>query len=252
MVSWDDFFERIAQLRTQFRLAETAIQGWGQSQEMLEKFAQNSLVELRDMIRERTESNDSGKGWIFTDEARINDYLQSVQVATSQKITEVKERLRQYEYILLVTLFENFLKTVHRKILETNRELLKPDRKIELGRLVIEGEEDILAKEVEREVRSLDRETIQKRADYFRHRLKIDWTFSGRIIPTAESVITLRNTILHEDPDRKVRGIDLEIATLVCTGVTFAAAAGAAVLYPDACFLPHHLQEEKARKFYTV
>jgi hypothetical protein len=72
--------------------------------------------------------------------------------------------------------------------------------------------------EIEREVQALDRESTEKKAIYFRKRLGINW-FDGTIVPILDRVITLRNLILHEDPNRLVDESDRVL--LLVTSMAF-------------------------------
>jgi hypothetical protein len=253
MITFEDYLSRLAELWTQFKLARTAIEGWAQSQEALDRYASGELEDLRKIILEGAEAQkkELGSHWVFADEVRINEYRQALQAEASRHLTQVEMRLVQYEYLLLVAVFESFMKSVHREILSRNRKLLRPNRAVELGRLISEGQEAVINREIEREIQSLDRESTERKAVYFRKRLGIDWAFGGAIIPLLDKVITLRNIILHQNPDQVVGDADFKLAVMVCAAVPYAMTASTALLYPDVCSLPAGLLEDQARKIFT-
>lgn len=254
MIVIDDFFDRMARLRAQFRLAQTAIEGWGQSEEVLKRYAQDEFDDIRENIHKQLTMEGRGQDghWIFTDQTWIDDYLGMVRTETSRQIGGVRGRLVQYEYVLVVTFFETFMRDAHREILRANPHLLKADRHVELGRLISQGQEGVIRAEIERAVQTLDRESVKKKANYFQNQLGIDWTWGGHAVSLLEKVVGVRNTILHEDADREISDLDLGVATAVCTSVALAANLGAAVLYPNVCTLPSGVPETEARKYFTI
>ena len=145
------------------------------------------------------ENENATSGWVFSDNERIMHYLDEVRATVPQRVSAVRSRLLQHEYVLHVAIFESFMKALHREVLRAAPTLLRADRKIDLGRLVSQGHEALIRAEIEREVQSLDRETPEKKSNYFRDRLKINW-FDGEIVGSLDRVIRLRNTILHENP----------------------------------------------------
>ena len=147
-----------------------------------------------------------------------------------------------------MTVFESFLKEVHRTILKAVPSLLKHDRQIDLGRLVSKSKDVVVHEEIEREVQTLDRESAKKKAEYFLKRLGINW-FDGTIIPILDGVLRLRTEMLHENPDRMVHDTELLSLNLVTTSVPLATLAQTALLYPDAFKLPLHVKKEDAQKF---
>lgn len=253
MISWRSYFERVVNLKTQFDLAGTAIDGWGHSQEALDRYATEELEDLRSIFRRAAEEKgeDAEAMWVFADSQRVNEYLDHVRTTVPQRLPDVKARLVQNEYLLHVAIFESFMKSIHREILRATPKLLQPNRAVELGKLISQGQDAILGAEIEREVQALDRQTTQKKAEYFRDRLGIDW-FGGTAVPLLDGVIKLRNVILHEDPDRLVGEAEHALLALITTAVSFATVAGAAVLYPAACSLPEGMREDDARIFTTA
>ncbi len=250
MLTWESYFERVIDLRSEFHLAATAIDGWAQSQDALDRYTNDELENLRHMFRQTPgeENENATSGWVFSDNERIMHYLDEVRATVPQRVSAVRSRLLQHEYVLHVAIFESFMKALHREVLRAAPTLLRADRKIDLGRLVSQGHEALIRAEIEREVQSLDRETPEKKSNYFRDRLKINW-FDGKIVGSLDRVIRLRNTILHENPDQIVGEVDHTLLSIVTTAVTFASIAGAAVLYPAACSLPANITEAEVTKF---
>jgi hypothetical protein len=250
MITWDSYFQRVSALHMEFRLAGEAIHKWAHSQEALDHYAHDQLEDLRGIFREASKGKGDQKeeGWVFADEKRINEYLEAVRKEAPRKVEEVAHRLLQHEYILHVSIFETFLKSIHREILRANPTLLRADRTIELGRLVAQGQETILAAEIEREISALDREAVDKKYKYFRDKLGINW-FDGKATPLLDKVIRWRNIMLHENPDLGIGNDNLALLSLMCTAIVFATVAGAAVLYPDVCALPERMTAKEAELF---
>jgi hypothetical protein len=53
MITWERHFERVTNLRIQFDVAETAIDGWAQSQEALNRYSNEELEALREIFANR-------------------------------------------------------------------------------------------------------------------------------------------------------------------------------------------------------
>src|SRR5260370_40219707 len=104
MITWESHFERVTNLRIQFDVAETAIDGWAQSQEALNRYSNEELEALREIFRQSAQSQgkEAESAWVFTDQQRVNEYLQHVRSVAPQRLSEVKMRLMQNEYILHV------------------------------------------------------------------------------------------------------------------------------------------------------
>ncbi len=197
MISWETYFERIVKLRIQFDLARKALDGFTGSQEALDRYANEEFEGARKLILEaaKKEGTDEKETWA-NDKNRVQRYLELSKSHALSGMGDVKIRLSQNEYILQAAIFESFMKSVHREILRAAPTLLRSDRNIDLGRLVSQGQETLVREEIEREVQSLDRQSVEKKAEYFRDRLNIDW-FGGKIVPLLDLAINVRNEILH-------------------------------------------------------
>jgi hypothetical protein len=249
IITWDAYFDRIVGLRVQFDMARKALEGFEQSKDALERYATEDLGHLRELIHEgaKEAGKDPHSTWVH-DEDAVAKYLDAAKEGAVRSLVNVRARLRQYEYILRVTIFESFMKDTHRAILTAAPSLLKPDRQVPLGKLVSKGLEDIVGEEIEREVQILDRKSTKEKAEYFLERLGIGW-FDGTIVPILDGVIDVRNEMLHENPERIVSDIEMVLINLVTTSVPIATIAQAAILYPSAVSLPTLMKEEDARKF---
>jgi len=234
MISWEDFNKRSIDLFIQFDLAKKAISGFRETPEALKCFAEKELDSLKKDMQGHFEKKgkDIQKSWMY-DETKADTYIQSTIDSVPSRLEEIENRLNQNHIILLVTLFESFMKDIHKEILTKNPKLLNPDRKIPLGRAVNDGLNKIIEEEISREVHSVDRKAIEDRCKYFKERLSIDWSFDNTAIPLIKSTLEVRNTILHDDPNFKVDRLQLQVAMAICMGITMVSTVQAHLLYPE-------------------
>ena len=244
-----DILRPVGGVHLQFETARKALEGFEQNRETVERYAAGQLRELKAIIEAaaKRQGQDPNSTWIH-DEERVAKYLHGTKENLVRTMVDVSGRLKQYEYLLHVTLFESFMKDIHRAILSSVPSLLREDREIPLGKLVAKGQEEVVREEIEREVQQLDRKSTKEKADYFLKRLGITW-FDGHMAVILDDVIRLRNEMLHENPELIVREHDLALLNLVTTAVPLATLAQAALLFPKAFALPAHMTEEDARKF---
>jgi hypothetical protein len=168
-------------------------------------------------------------------------YASHLKTNLSAHIEFADNRIAQYELILRGAFFEEEIKEIHRHILFAEPKLLKPDRKIDLGRIVTTDYEQLIEEEIEAEVRSLDRQSVEKRAEYFQDRFKLKWATGqveqevglAGVIGGVSSVLDIRNKILHETPDAVITAAVLQSARLYLTYVPNACTEQAAKLYPS-------------------
>lgn len=155
------------------------------------------------------------------------------------QLNKIYNRIRQNEVLLELSLFEIFLKDLHRKILAVNPVLLKANRKVDLGYLIAHGKDKVLQDEIEREIQELDRKSWKVRAEYFRDTLGIDWsskvitTSKLEIVPNIKKIFDLRNKILHEDPDTLINNEDRDLVAAVCMEVSSFSYGQAVARYPS-------------------
>ncbi len=249
MLSFEEYFDRIVSVQMQFDLARKALISFRETPQAVENYMQGELEEVRNLLLEgRDDQADQiKKHWAFTSEG-TEKYFEGLKSHLSQGVDEVDNRINQNEFIMRVTLFEGFMKDIHREILRQSPTLLKADRNIPLGKIITLDKNDIIEEEIEREVQSLDRKNVKDRANYFKERLGIDW-FGGTIIPLLERFLELRNQILHVNPDEKIEKFDIGLAHIVCFAIPWVTVAQAAVLYKEGFEMIEGLDEEKARSF---
>jgi hypothetical protein len=249
MITWEAYFNRIVGLRLQFKIALTALKGFKESPEALRRYAEEELEGIRALVDKGAKSQhiEPQSTWPYNNESAAK-YLDSAKESALRTLGDVEGRLRQYEFILRVTIFEGFMKDIHRAILTSAPTLLKDDRQIPLGKLVVKGFDEILQEEVEREVQILDRKSTIDKAEYFLKRLGISW-FDGTMIPILDSAIQARNTMLHENPDHLPTAGEQLFMELSTIGVPVATMAQAALLYPKSCSFPISMNEEDAKVF---
>ncbi len=234
MIDGKAYFERLAAVKMQFDLARRALDGFLTSKDAVDKYCEEELNDLRDLISKAQQSKgiDIKQHGIFTADG-ASSYIESIKAHTNDRIDDVKNRISQNELILMIALFEKQMKDVHREILKHNPSLLSPDRQVPLGRIIELSYQQVIEEEIEREVSKWDRLNIRKRCEYFSTRLNIDW-FDGHIVPLAEYVLDIRNKILHEDEGLVVTGDDLGMTYVVCGSLVSICILQASVLYPDA------------------
>jgi len=110
--------------------------------------------------------------------------------------------------------------------------------------LVAKGAEEVIETEIEREVQSLDRKSVEQRSKYFQEKLNLDW-FNGTIVPILDQAIRYRNRILHEDVTAKVSDGDLTMAGIAAVLPMWCCLQGV-VLYP-AGFTMSNVNTEELR-----
>jgi hypothetical protein len=205
MIRLEDYLRRIESIQVQYNYAREAIMGFIVSQDPA-KAPKSKTAEKMIPLSEFLDCSD--------DEflSRIGTYVDSLKGGFPEDKKDLENRLAQNEIILLVAIFEDQMKSIHREMLRQNPKLLSPDPKVELGRLVALGETAIIEEEIERTVRALDYKSVEVRAKAF-EKLGLPWNVKSEEI---ERMLRLRNEILHEDTDKEVTGWDLtEVRNLV-------------------------------------
>lgn len=249
MINWEQHSDRISSVHLQFRLARKALASFGDTPEAIEKYIEGELESLRQMVSEVQEKHPEllkgNSNWVFTAEA-TEGFPEVIKGTIPEGLSALENRINQNELIMYLTLFEIFMKDFHREVLRQKPELLRADRQIPLGKLTALGEQQVIEEEIEREIQSLDRKSVEDRARYFRERLGIGWQ-DGTILPLLKGVLDLRNKILHQDPDARVEEDDIALARLVCHSIPWACVAQAAVLYPGGFKMIEGLDPEKAK-----
>ena len=232
MVTPNALLNRIGQLSLQYELASYALTHFAKSTEAANHYASAQLENLQNVIKkaEKFVDFDVKSHWAFSADSQ-NEYVKATKSSLPTRIEAMANRLLQNQLILLVAVFESFMKDIHREILLQNPGHLRGDRKIPLGKLVKFSREEIIEEEIQREVQSLDRKNVRERAEYFAKLLDMHWL--SEWANPWERALDLRNKVLHEDPDAQVTDADLHSAYLFCTNLPLACVLKGSVLYPD-------------------
>jgi hypothetical protein len=242
MISWDAYFDRTVAIRLDFAAARKALRAFEATPEAVTAFARAEINDLG--LRIATGSSDTPG----IPAERFEQLLAGSIRRTPDLMKGIEKRLRQHELLLRIATYESFMRDVHRGVLQHDPSRLRPDRKVDLGRLVAVGRDALIREEIEREVAGLDRKGVRETADYFRDRLGIDWSFGGTALPVLEELLRTRNTILHEDPEIDVPEEWLKACAAVLTAIPWLAVSQGAVLYPGAFQLPELMKREDAEK----
>ncbi|MFH1063384.1 MAG: hypothetical protein V1747_10965 [Candidatus Omnitrophota bacterium] len=185
---------------------------------------------------------------IFTSKAPRMHFKEQKKII-EDNLETTHNRLIQNKLILLVTIFESFLKDIHKEIIIQNPSILKNNKQIASSKLISPGKNKIIMKKIiDKEVYSLDRKNSEEKARYFKDKLGIDW-FEGKIVPLLRHVIKVRNVILHEDHEYKVSEFEIGLAFMICQSIPYVTVAQAAILYPKGFKLPLGLTRERAKQF---
>jgi hypothetical protein len=179
--------------------------------------------------------------------AHFDSHLADSLEDIGDQMKSVGRRLRQNELLLRVAVFETFMRDVHRAVLREAPTLLRADRDVKLGRLLSQGVDAIVTDEIDREVAAVERKGVAETSQYFRERLKIDWSFDGTVLPLLEAVTDARNTILHEDPDADISDRFLGRSLTILIAIPWLTLLQAALLYPKSFALPERVSREEAK-----
>lgn len=119
------------------------------------------------------------------------------------KIEFIEDRLNQSELLLLVAHFESFLKVVHMQFLSVAPGIVLGNAKTEilvasLFSKTADFRPDLwLRGAIEKEIKALDRENIEKKAKYFQKHYKISFG-SDADLKTLVEIMEQRNKVSHE------------------------------------------------------
>jgi hypothetical protein len=223
MIRLEDYFRRVESIQTQYNYAREAIMGF-----MTSKYPTKALKPKTSERMVPLSSFASGSDPEFI--KQLTEYVESLKGGFPDDKKDLENRLAQNEIILLVAVFEDMLKSIHREMLHQNPKLLSPDVKINLGKLAALGENAIIAEEIERAVKSLDYENVKARAKAFE---KIGLSWNGDV-ERVEHILNLRNEILHQDMNKHVSGWDLTLARSLVLTLPLHLCWEGNRLYPDA------------------
>lgn len=230
MVNANDYIARVVSAIQQSKLARRTLHEFGESPIALARLIAEEATGLRELFQKA--GDPAAPDEVIKRRNQLLDrYSENRQASLPSQLASVGNRLSQNELILLVALFEDQMKQIHREVLIQDPTCLNPERTVPLGKLFSDGIDAVLADEIEREVQSLDRKSVSERAKYFRERLQIDWV-GGTAVPFVERVISLRNDILHSSIDRVVSNSQVEEARFVALTVPMHCCLCAAERFP--------------------
>lgn len=106
-------------LFTEYDLTRKAISGFQDTPGAAKKYAQDEVENLKkDLIEHAKKAElDLNNSWILNDK-KIQSFIEFYLNSLPDRLGEVKNRINQNELIMRVTLFEVFMKDVHREILK--------------------------------------------------------------------------------------------------------------------------------------
>jgi hypothetical protein len=137
----------------------------------------------------------------------------------------LEDGINASELLIRVAHFEAFMKDIHTEVLRSAPCLLgstNPGRQIKFEKLFIPGRtfNDFLLQEINREVRSVDRESLMFRANYFADHLKLPWC-SKDDLELLDQVSDTRNKLSHEQPSLPVSPQFLERASKLMGNIPY-------------------------------
>lgn len=106
---WEEYFDRIVSVQMQFDLARKALSAFRETPQAVENYMQGELEEVRNLLLEGRgdQADQIKKHWAFTSEG-TEKYFEDLKSHLSQGVDEVDNRVNQNEFIMRVTLFEEF------------------------------------------------------------------------------------------------------------------------------------------------
>jgi hypothetical protein len=226
VIHLDDYLARVASIKTQFYYMRHAIVGFIASQgaNLPASKTPDDMIAITDPAKASDEE--------FLSE--MDKFVEQMKGGFPNDKKEIENRLAQNEIILMVAVFEDQMKSIHREILQQNPKLLNDERAIPLGRLTSMGEKAIIEEEIERAVQLLDRSKVQDRAKSF-EKLGIPWEMP---VEKVERILNLRNEILHKDMNKEVSGWDLTHTYGIILVLPWGLCSKASKLYPNAFEVP--------------
>lgn len=218
---YEQYFRRLESIQVQFDFARKAIKGFIQNTDPSIPLPKepNPISTLADLHM------DDDQKWI----AQVLESVEAVKGGFPEKHKDLENTLAQNEVILIVAVFEDQMRAIHREVLIQNPSLLNPDREIKLGKLVALKQERVIADEIERAVQALDRMSAKDKAKAF-EKLGLPWRHR---VEAVERVTLLRNRILHEDTEIVVSGWELGSARSTAIALPLQLYFVAELLYPN-------------------
>lgn len=235
MIVWGNFFERFSAVVSQGALVSKAIESLAKTPEALVHFFKEDInCELEKAKKRHSPLTDPA-----IIEAFKKDFFDSFDVlasAKAERLAKLHNSIRQNSVVMAVAMLEVFIKDVHREILRQDPTLFMGAKQVPLGQVYLKGFDAVLEKEIEEEVDTLDRKSLQERAQYFKDRLRIDYfpPSSPVTMEALKKVLDSRDRILHKEPAVSISESDELFVTLSCLSVGTHIFDQARKLYPKA------------------
>src|SRR5258707_11474973 len=134
MIRLEDYLRRLDSIQQQYNYAREAIMGFIEIQNPTKKVPRPKTLEQAMPLNMLADGSDEE----FL--KRIGEFVESIKGGFPEDKKDLENRLAQNEIILLVAVFEDQLKSIHREVLRNNPKLLNPDKMVRLGRLSELGE----------------------------------------------------------------------------------------------------------------
>jgi hypothetical protein len=201
----EEYIIRQTSIQSQFDFARRAIAGYLQHENAGQPSPQ--FITFSAMMKQAEEAEKiygENEAWKNT----LQKFLDQFKGGFPERHKDLENRLAQNEVILLVAVFEDLVKSIHREVLKQDPKLLDGTRQIPLGKITSVNVQDLLEEEFNREVFSMDRKSVSDRAKYFDERLKLPWP-SKKTVNAIDRISKLRNSILHDDMEKVITGADL-------------------------------------------
>ena len=212
--------------------------------EAIAKYTERELRKFQNLVSERSEKTktDTSGHWAFSKDG-VETFVSGQRDYLPKKLEASENRINQNELILMMAVFESIMKDIHREVLRQKPSLLKPDRKIDLGRIISTGSSSVIEEEIEREVTSLDRKNLDEKCRYFEATLDLSWG-DKFVLNSVKKSLRKRNIILHEDPDTVIDQKDNMFALLASMTIPLFCIAQGSVLYPEGFAKVKHIDDE--------
>ncbi len=231
MISYRDCIMKFSSVEVQFELARKAIDAFKANPENIIDFVKKSLKRLKQLTIDFSGDEELWQETVSLPQMR--EFIKYELGITLIEFEGMQNRLNQNELVLYTALFEAYLKNIHRKILKLNPRLCKKEFKIDLGHLISLGQEEIVNREIEREIYSLDRKAFKDKVVYFKEHLLIDWQIHESVMEKINSIIDIRNRVLHSDSEQKVDNSLVSSAQGIFVGILISSINQASKCYPD-------------------
>lgn len=228
MISEEDYILRHTSIQSQFDFARRAIGSYLHHENAGQPPSQfMTLSAMMKQAEEAEKIHGENEAW----KNMLQKFMDQLKGGFPERHKELENRLAQNEVILLVAVFEDLIKSIHREVLKQNPRLLDGNRTIPLGRITLGDVQELIKEEIDREVFSMDRKSVSDRAKHFDERLKIPWP-SGNTVRAIDEISKMRNSILHEDMNRVITGAELVQTRFFTTTVPIHLIRVAAEKYP--------------------